>query len=290
MEGDQAMSSRILRPYMFLTLVGVVSSPAAEITDAEYAQHVAALKKQLPNEFSIFVERPFIVAGDMPGDEVQAACERTVRWAVTHLKAEYFPRDPAEIIAIYLFKDDESYRRNAKLLFDDEPSTPYGYYSHAHKALIMNIATGGGTLVHEIVHPYVRANFPSCPSWLNEGLGSLYEQSGERNGRIIGLTNWRLRGLQRAINAGKVPSFKELTSTTDDEFYNKDKGTNYAHARYLCYYLQERGLLRKFYREFVARQRDDPTGYDTLVKTLGEKDMDAFQKKWEAYVLGLRFP
>jgi hypothetical protein len=290
MEGDQAMSSRILRPLMFLTLVGGVSSPAAENTDADYAQHVAALKKQLPDDFSIFIERPFIVAGDMPADEVQASCERTVRWAVTQLKAEYFSRDPREIITIYLFKDDESYRRNAKLLFDDEPSTPYGYYSHAHKALIMNIATGGGTLVHEIVHPYVRENFPKCPSWLNEGLGSLYEQSGERDGRIIGLTNWRLRGLQLAIKAGKVPSFKELTSTADDEFYNKDKGTNYAQARYLCYYLQERGLLRKFYREFVARQRDDPTGYDTLVKTLGENDMDAFKKKWEAYVLALRFP
>ena len=43
---------------------------------------------------------------------------------------------------------------------------------------IMNIATGGGTLVHEIVHPYVEANFPGCPAWFNEGLGSLYEACG----------------------------------------------------------------------------------------------------------------
>jgi hypothetical protein len=217
-------------------------------------------------------------------------CERTVRWAVDHLKAEYFSRDPADLLTIYLFKDDESYRRNAKRLLDDDPTTPYGYYSHAHKALVMNIATGGGTLVHEIVHPYIHANFPNCPAWLNEGLGSLYEQSAERDGRIIGLTNWRLAGLQRAIKADRVPSFKELTSTTDDEFYNKDKGTNYAQARYLCYYLQEHGLLKKFYRDFAANQRDDPTGYETLVKTLREPDMDAFKTKWEAYVLELRFP
>ena len=46
----------------------------------------------------------------------------------------------------------------------------------------MNIATGGGTLVHEIVHPFVEANFPGCPTWFNEGLGSLYEQSAERKG------------------------------------------------------------------------------------------------------------
>jgi len=37
----------------------------------------------------------------------------------------------------------------------------------------------------------------------------------------------------------------------------------------------------KFYRDFVAAQKDDPSGYKTLVKVLGEKDMDAFKKKWE---------
>ena len=106
-------------------------------------------------------------------------------------------------------------------------------------------------------------------------MGSLYEQSGERDGHIIGRTNWRLPGLQRAIKAGTVPSFKELTSTTDSEFYGDDKGTNYAQARYLCYYLQEQGKLTRFYHAFVASQRDDPTGYRTLTP-----EVPAFQKKW----------
>jgi len=57
-------------------------------------------------------------------------------------------------------KDAASYEKNTLLLFKEKPSTPYGYYSSTHKALIMNIATGGGTLVHEIVHPFVEANFP----------------------------------------------------------------------------------------------------------------------------------
>jgi hypothetical protein len=204
------------------------------------------------------------------------------------LKRDYFQRDPGEIITIWLFQDDASYRQYAKSVFGDEPDTPYGYYSPAHRALIMNIATGGGTLVHEIVHPFVHANFSKCPAWLNEGLGSLYEQSGERDGHIVGYPNWRLPGLQRAIKADTVPSFKELTSTTDSEFYGDDKGTNYAQARYLCYYLQEQGKLSKFYHEFVANQKDDPTGYKTLVKTLNERDMDAFKKAWESFVLKLR--
>jgi len=154
----------------------------------------------------------------------------------------------------------------------------------------MNIATGGGTLVHEIVHPFMAANFPACPAWFNEGLGSLYEQCGERDGRIRGRTNWRLAGLQKAIRKKQVPPFKTLCSTTDGQFYSQDKGTNYAQARYLCYYLQEHGLLRKFYHCFRADSEKDPTGYNTLKRVLGREDMGAFKKEWEAYVLKLRFP
>jgi hypothetical protein len=271
--------------------------PAAGFTNADYVQHILALRRKggprggpLPERLSVLIERPFVVVGDGPREEVKAICEKTVRWAVDRLKRDFFRRDPDEIITIWLFEDDASYRANTKAIFNDELSTPYGYYSSAHRALIMNIATGTGTLVHEIVHPYVRANFPKCPAWLNEGLGSLYEQCGERDGHIVGYTNWRLAGLQRAIRAGGVPSFRALTGTTDRQFYGDDKGTNYAQARYLCYYLQEQGKLRDFYREFVANQKDDPTGYNTLVKTLSEDDMSAFQKRWETYVARLTFP
>ncbi|UCH97461.1 MAG: hypothetical protein JSV88_11580, partial [Candidatus Aminicenantes bacterium] len=107
---------------------------------------------------------------------------------------------------------------------------------------------------------------------------------------IIGLTNWRLAGLQEAIKKNRVPSFKALTSTTDYGFYHEDPGTNYAQARYLCYYLQEKGLLVEFYHQFRANRKTDPTGYETLKQVLSETDMDAFKKKWERFVLKLRFP
>ena len=125
---------------------------------------------------------------------------------------------------------------------------------------------------------------------MNEGMGSLYEQSSGEELKIRGLTNWRLAGLQEAIRAKKVPSFEALTGTTDNEFYRQDRGTNYAQARYLCYYLQEKGLLEKFYHDFSANHEEDPTGYETQKRILGENDMQAFKTKWEKFVLGLRFP
>lgn len=278
----------------------IADRPATSFTDADFERHVELLKSKTkkklaspgtrPGEpdFSFVIQRPFVVAGDETKEAVQQHAEATVKWAVDRLKQDFFPNDPKEILDIWLFKDAASYEKHAALLFGDKPTTPYGYYSSAHKALIMNIATGGGTLVHEIVHPFMEANFPACPPWLNEGLGSLYEQCGDANGHIRGFTNWRLPGLQRAIRSKLVPSFKELTALDSNAFYNEDKGVNYAQSRYLCYYLQEKRLLVKFFREFQTRQKVDATGFKTLQDILGEADMEAFKTKWEKYVLNLR--
>jgi hypothetical protein len=290
--------------FLLISLVTATSGSALELkpntinapkrgegfTDADYAEHILKLKKKIPSAaFTMLIQKPFVVIGDEPAAIVAVRAEQTVKWATARLKKMYFKKDPEDIIDIWLFKDKDSYGKYTWEIFSDKPDTPYGYSSSEHKALIMNIGTGGGTLVHEIVHPFIAANFPDCPSWLNEGLGSLYEQSQAKGDEVIGLTNWRLAGLQEAIQKDKVPSFQALTSTTTTEFYNQDRGTNYAQARYLCYYLQEKGLLTKFYHAFYAARAEDPTGYKTLQSVLGKKDMNAFKKEWEAYVLKLRF-
>ena len=255
---------------------------------SEFEKHKEQLEKKLKGRsFTVLIEEPFIVVGDGSVDAVKQHSLTTVKWAVDKLKQDYFTKDPADILEIWLFKNDASYRKHAKEFFGDEPDTPYGYYSPSKKALIMNISTGGGTLVHEIVHPFMEANFPDCPAWFNEGMGSLYEQTGEVDGHIHGFTNWRLPGLQKGLKQKIVPSLKKLTAMTDEEFYREDTGTNYPQARYLCYYLQQKKLLVKFYKEFLANHKTDPTGYKTLQKVLGERDMNVFQNKWETFVLKL---
>jgi hypothetical protein len=259
-------------------------------TGDRYELRAAELRSKLKGrEFTVIAEPPFVVIGDDDAGVVKQWAEGVVRGTVEKLKKAYFSRDPANVLEIWLFKDESSYRTHAKEFFNDEPSTPYGYYSPSDNALVMNIATGGGTLVHEIVHPFIEANFPECPAWFNEGLGSLYEQSGTVDGHIYGYTNWRLRGLQNGLTKKIVPTFKALTSMTDREFYKEATGTNYAQARYLMYYLQEKKLLVKYYKEFTANAKTDPTGYKSLQKVLGERDMLAFQRRWEAFVMNLRF-
>jgi hypothetical protein len=279
-----------------LLLAGMAALAAAEpapgFTDADYANAVAQARALVPagESFTIIVQRPFVVVGDGDADMVQAHAAGTVKRAVDGLRRDYFTRDPAAIFTIWLFKDADSYQTHSLTLFQEKSDSPYGYCLSSRHALVMNIATGGGTLVHEIVHAYIDANFPGCPTWFNEGLASLYERCGEQDGHIHGYCNWRLPILQEAIRDGTVPGFAALTSLSSNDFYEGNRGANYAAARYLCYYLQERDLLHRFYREFLANHRDDPTGIATLKAVLGEEDLDAVAKRWRDFVLTLEEP
>jgi len=262
-------------------------------TDA-FRDHVARLQPKVPDGFTVVVQPPFVVLGDEPAAEVQRRATHTVCWAVDRLKRDYFPRDPLDIIDIWLFRDRTSYTSHTLELFNINPTSPFGFYAADQRALIMNISTGNGTLVHEIVHVYLRENFPACPPWFNEGFASLYEASADKNGHLCGLLNWRLKGLEQSIREGKTISFRRLTAMTETEFYGGSNNTNYsayyAQARYLCYYLQEKGLLKTFYHEFAAGVKSDPTGYETLQRVLRVNDMAAFKKQWEDFVLHLRTP
>jgi hypothetical protein len=277
-----------------MRLAGKPSAAAATsapgFTPAAYAQHVLALKPMLGPGFTVVIEPPFVVVGDEAPATVRERASTTVRWAVEKLKKDFFTRDPDKILTVWLFGQKASYDEYRHKRFSGSPDTPYGFYTSEHRALVMNISTGGGTLVHEIVHPFMEANLPDCPSWLNEGLGSLFEQADERDGHIIGRTNWRLAGLQRAIKKDSVPSFSTLLHTTSDDFYGDDPGTNYAQSRYLLYYLQEKGQLLQFWSEYAKDRATDPSGFTTLARVLGERDLAAFQKRWEAEVLTYRFP
>lgn len=273
----------------------IAAAPAAEAapTPPAPADGLAAkadrLREQRADDgFTVLVEPPFIVAGDEAPEVVQRRATNTIGWATALLKDAYFEHDPADSPTVWLFRDGASYRRWAKVLFDDEPDTPYGYFTAEHNALVMNISTGGGTLVHELVHPFIDTNFPTCPAWFNEGLASLYEQCGERDGKIVGFENWRLPGLQASIEADQNPTFDALTHTSRDAFYADDTGVHYAQARYLCFYLQHEGLLRRYYHAFHGESAADASGYKTLKSVLGSDDMAGFEREWKSFVLSLR--
>ena len=211
----------------------------------------------------------------------------TVAWVYRNLNRDFLGRKPAKPIRVFLFRDRQTYEEYCKASYKKAPSTPFGFYMAHERKMVMNISTGLGTLAHEMVHPLVAEDFPSIPSWFNEGFASLYEQSGERGGRMVGFVNWRLRGLQKALREGKGVPLPELLKTTTEQFYGDERGIHYATARYLCLYLQETDRLVEYYKAFRAASGEDPTGAATLEKVAGKK-MGELDKAWQEWALRLR--
>jgi hypothetical protein len=219
---------------------------------------------------------------------VRDAAAETVTWASTLLRADFFPRDPGAVLTIWAFSDHESYMRGSSAILGIVPGTPYGFYQPCKRALVFDAGLGYGTLVHEMVHAYMDADFPDAPVWFKEGLASLFEAPGEVDGHVRGATNWRLPALQRAIAAGHAPSFARMAEGGRGDFSGKDGPALYATARYLCFFLQERGLLRGFYRAFRARSAKDSRGLATLQDATA-RELGPLRAEWERFVLELRY-
>ena len=231
-----------------------------------------------------------MVIGDESPDEVRGRSENTVKWAVDKLKKAYFQQDPLQILDIWLFKDKESYETNCKRLFGKTPDTPYGYFSQQDGALVMNIATGGGTLVHEIVHPFVAANFPNCPSWFNEGLGSLYEQSGELDGEIHGYPNWRLPRLAGGHSQRETALVRHALPHHRHGFLREGPRHELRPGPISVLLPAAEGPLEDLLSPLPGEPQGRSLRLQDPESRLGRDDMDAFQKQWEAYVLKLKFP
>ena len=249
----------------------------------DFAGEARRLKETLGGDFIVEVAKPFVIAGDIPRPQFDRIVNGTILNCSSALYKQFFTVRPEHVIKVFLFKDDPTYREYARKLFGDRPTTPFGYYKAEEHSLVMNIATGTGTLVHEMVHALIAPDFPQVPTWFNEGLASLFEQCAVTPHGLKGRLNWRLPILLRAIKEKKLTGLRNLVSTTSAQFYGDARGTNYAEARYFCMYMQELGLLEKFYATFRANFKEDPTGGKTIEGLFGKK-IEEIQQDWTAWV------
>lgn len=265
-----------------------ISGRVIDSSGLEYSAEVKRLKENLSEDFIVYGHSYFIIASNLSQTETDKIVGNTIDRAFDCFYNDYFSAKPTELTTIFLFKDDNTYRYWAKKLYGDDDLSRFGYYKPSERTMLMNINTGTGTLVHEMTHALVRYDFPDIPSWFNEGLGSLYERCSLNDKIILGYVNWRLPALQEAIGDKSYTSLDKLTKTDYDEFYGNRSDVNYSQARYLCMYLQEKELLRDFYRSFRDTFSQDNTGKSQLEKVTG-KTITALDKDYVKWVLTLKY-
>lgn len=249
---------------------------------------VAELRPRLGRECQIVVHAPFVLAGDLSTEALNDWYAHTIGPASRAMAQCYFPTVPDKPITVLLFSGEERYAHYARDLFNEEGISIYGYYKRRNRVLLMNIGTGGGTLVHELTHALVDFDLPDIPDWLNEGIASLHEQCHIREDEsgIDGLENWRLPGLQDAIRQQRLRSLESLVK--DNDFRAPDVGLNYAQARYFVLYLQRQGLLEDFVRRFRRNCQDDPLAAETILATFPDQTWTEIDDAFRQWAIGLQ--
>lgn len=239
------------------------------------------LGRQLEDQ-AVLVRTPFVLGGDLGPDGLLAQYSDILAPAARALAAEHFATAPDEPITVLIFSDEASYRRHARRLFDEVPTTRLGYYRPQLRTIVVNAAAGPAPLRHELTHALMAFDFPAAPDWLAEGLASLYEDCRrDSSGRLLGETDWRLPLLQEAIRRRHLPPLGQLMA---GETRAADERLWYAHTRYFCLFLQYRNRLGPFYREL----RRGRSGSEALARLHPDASPAQIEGDFRAWVLQLR--
>lgn len=254
----------------------------SETPPATYARSAARIQQNLPDSWPVIDHYPFVLTGNVS----QATLERSLAdiilptWKA--LTVDYFDHPPVEPITLYLMSSDKSYSDAVGRLGLAGRQDYAGLYSRRERQLVLNLSTGDGTLAHELTHALAHADFPHMPEWLDEGLAALHEEAEfSKDGRhIIGLANWRDAHLKAAVARGDQVSLKRLLA---EPFGRDNPHVDYALARNICLYLQQRDLLQALYRKCRARIHDDPTGSGSLLEVTGYATLEELEVKLLAW-------
>lgn len=102
--------------FLLLLLLTTAAFALPDTSPAAFEKQATSLRTKLKGRgFTVIVERPFIVIGDESEDRVTLWANDIIHGTVTRLKQDYFAKDPVKILEIWLFKDEISYRKHAKI-------------------------------------------------------------------------------------------------------------------------------------------------------------------------------
>jgi len=262
-----------------------VNLPELEETfsNFDYNSIINSQSSKMPAGMSITKFRYFVVFADINDELTYKLIDNDVRNTIEAMTNNYVNKLPDVVTPIFLFEKYDNYKEFVMENYDipENDISPYGFYKISKNVIVVRYVSWKGSILHEITHRFIKSDFPNAPSWFEEGFASLNEKSTFKNGNLIGEFSFRILPLRRAINENTYTGIKHLMETDDNELYGKRTSYYYAQSRYLLMYLQEKGLLEKYYKTFRDRFNTDNTGITQIeditgksLKTLDEELLD----------------
>jgi len=245
---------------------------AEEFPGFDYTSVINEHSPQIPEGMSITKFRQFVIFSDMNDDLTYKLIDNDVRFTIEAMSKNYVNTLPDVVTPIYLFEQYDNYKKFVMDNYDidEDDISPYGFYKISKNVIVIRYVTWKGSILHEITHRFIRSDFPGAPSWFDEGFASLNEKATFKNGNLIGEFSYRIIPLRRAINENTYTGLKHLMETNDEVLYGKRTSYYYAQSRYLLMYLQEKGLLEKYYKTFRDSYNEDNTGISQLEDVTGK--------------------
>ena len=171
-----------------------------------------------------------------------------------------------------------------------EEGSSHGYYSHNSRQV--HCRSVGMVLMHEFTHALhhadQRARGQRHPTWVSEGLASLFESAEVCDRTLRVQPNHRALVIRELAASRKCIPWAEFFRLSRGQFMDQPRAC-YAQARHIMLYLHEAGLLRAWYETYVARFDSDPTGTTAVEMVLGKPLADA-EADWKKWVVRLATP
>ncbi len=159
---------------------------------------------------------------------------------------------PKREVDACLFERAADYRRFSDDVMGGRPSE-LGFYDPASRVVVVNLAGGGArNMAHELTHALIGDDWPEIPSWLTEGLGSLYGGADLDARGSHFFVNYRHADVLAALNAGTLPDANALLKATPAEVYGERVMMWYGLARDVLLFQESNGELSSFYAAVKA--------------------------------------
>jgi hypothetical protein len=219
---------------------------------------------------------------------------------IRRLYTTLFPRPPhtRRKFPIIVFKDANEYHQNGG------PRGAGGHFDPQFKQLFLfkypNMEDTLLVLNHEGFHQFLDALLPDFhpPQWFNEGLADFFGPSQHvpaskdtEEGMRLRPNPWRLNTVQQMARADHFVAFERLMTMSQQEMYEpRSAGQNYAEAWSIIYFLArcDDGAYFNYLKDYFNALRRGKDIKDAFKAAFGHADMDAMQRRWKEFTLGLR--